>query len=201
MPSRIEVPGMTSSPLTPCHCRVQPPAWLPMLFALRPGDVDARVAAQRQHVALVLQQYLRLGGGLARHRPVCRASDLIDVGGGGVRVLEESQVELHAQDAPYRVVDVGHADPSGGDLGGEQLLGSDSGPASPVPTTTARMSQGPAGVSRPEADVRRLRLRTRADANGVRGKLFAPFLAGGLGHRRELARGDERPHRRTLSQR
>ena len=85
------------------------------------GDVDVGVGGERQHVAVVLQQHLRLGDGLPGERTVLCAADLVQVVRRGERVLEQPELELGLQDAPDGVVDAVLADATCLDLGEQQL--------------------------------------------------------------------------------
>ncbi len=101
------VPGMTSSPETPCHATVQPPAWLPMSSALRPATYTFASCVSGSTSPVVPQQHLGLGHGLAGDRAV-RAPTRSGPMFGRRReraARTDPSCELLGQDPPVRVVD------------------------------------------------------------------------------------------------
>ena len=104
------MPGITLVE-PPCQVIVQPPAWLPMLSALLPGDVDVASASRSGSARCrVLEQHLRLGHRLAGDARGAPAADLVDVAAVGERVLEQAELELLRSGSADRVVDPAHRD-------------------------------------------------------------------------------------------
>ncbi len=69
-----------------------------------------RIAAQWQHLGLVLEQHQRLTHGLARQLTVLHGGDVTGMTAVGRLVIEQARAQLHAQDAGDRIIDARHRD-------------------------------------------------------------------------------------------